>query len=67
MIKVTDKAFIVRIRRALKEGASIDALKNEVALYRESRIREACEKAQEPLTEEEDKEINWKEKQDFPF
>ena len=50
MMKVTDKAFIVRIRRALKEGASIDAIKNEVALYRESRIREACEKAPEPLT-----------------
>lgn len=50
MIKVTDKAFIVRIRRALKEGASIDALKNECALYRESRISEACAKAPEPLT-----------------
>ena len=50
MMKVTDKAFIVRIRRALKEGASIDAIKNEFALYRGRRIREACEKAQEPLT-----------------
>ena len=50
MMKVTDKAFIVRIRRALKEGASIDAIKNEFALYRESHISEACAKAPDPLT-----------------
>ena len=50
MMKVTDKAFIVRIRRALKEGASIDAIKNEFAFYRESRISEACAKAPDPLT-----------------
>ena len=48
--KMTDKEFIVRIRRALKEGASIDAIKNEFAFYRESRISEACAKVANPLT-----------------
>lgn len=49
-MKVTDKAFIVRIRRALKAGASIDAIKSEFELYRENRISEACAKAAAPLT-----------------
>lgn len=48
-MKVTDKAFIVRIRRALKDGASIDAIKSEFELYRENRISEACAKAADPL------------------
>lgn len=47
---MTDKEFIVRIRRALKEGASIDAITNEFDLYRELRISEACAKAANPLT-----------------
>lgn len=48
--KMTDKEFIVMIRRALKEGASIDAIKNEFERYREIRIREACAKVPNPLT-----------------
>lgn len=48
-MKVTDKAFIVRIRRALKDGASIDAIKSEFEFYRENRISEACAKAADPL------------------
>lgn len=50
MMEVTDKAFIVRIRRALKEGASIDAITNEFERYRELHISEACAKVANPLT-----------------
>lgn len=48
--KMTDKKFIVMIRRALKEGASIDAIKNEFERYREIRISEACAKVPNPLS-----------------
>lgn len=48
--KTTDKKFIIMIRRALKEGASIDAIKNEFERYREIRIGEACAKVPNPLT-----------------
>lgn len=47
--KMTDKEFIVRIRRALKEGASIDAIANEFERYRELHISEACAKVANPL------------------
>lgn len=47
--KMTDKEFIVMIRRALKEGASIDAIENEFERYREIRISEACAKVPNPL------------------
>ena len=48
--KMTDKEFIVMIRRALKEGASIDGISNEFERYRELHISEACAKVANPLT-----------------
>ena len=48
--KMTDKEFIVMIRRALKEGASIDVISNEFERYRELHISEACAKVANPLT-----------------